>query len=106
MVPGLSSPHSRDHYHDAPPDTESQLATLAQEGGVGLINYLLANAVADDQPLSNTSSPREWTFHDILRMPSELQKEWKNACTEELESLHKFHVFQLTDLPLPHNPLK
>ena len=106
MVPGLSSPHSRDRYHDAPPDTESQLATLAQEGGVGLINYLLANAVADDQPLSNTSSPREWTFCDILHMLSELQKEWKNACAEELESLRKRQVFELTELPLGHKAIR
>ncbi len=106
MVPGLSSPHSRDRYHDAPPDTESQLATLAQEGGVGLINYLLANAVADDQPLSNTSSPREWTFCDILHMLSELQKEWKNACAEELESLRKRQVFELTELPLGRKAIR
>ena len=87
MAPGPSSPASRDDYHDAPLDTESQLAKLAQEGGVGLMNYLLAKAVANNEPLSNTSSPREWTFHDILHMPNKLQEEWKKACLEELESL-------------------
>jgi len=106
MVPGPSSPTSRDHYHDAPPDTESQLAKLAQEGGVGLINYLLAKADAGDQPLPTTSSPREWTFRDILCMPSELQKEWKQACLEELESLRKRHVFELTELPLGRKAIK
>jgi hypothetical protein len=42
MVPGPSSPNTRDHYLDTPQDTESQLAKLAQEGGVDFINYLLA----------------------------------------------------------------
>jgi len=87
MVPGPSSPTSRDCYHDMPHDTESQLAKLAQEGGVDLINYLLAKADAGDQPLPTMSSPREWMFCDILHMPSELQKEWKQACLKELESL-------------------
>jgi len=99
MVFGSSSPTSRDRYHDTPLDTESQLAKLAQEGGVGLINYLLAKAVADDEPLPNTPSPREWTFRDILRMPNKLQEEWKKACLEELESLRKRQVFELTELP-------
>jgi transposase InsO family protein len=106
MVPGPSSPNTRDRYHDAPQDTESQLAKLAQEGGVDLINYLLAKAVADDGSLPNTSSPREWTFRDILRMPKELQKEWKKACYEELESLRQRHVFELTELPPGRKAIK
>ena len=106
MVPGPSSPPSRDRYHDAPLDTESQLAKLAQEGGVDLINYLLAKAVADDGSLPNTSSPREWTFRDILRMPKELQKEWKKACYEELESLRQRQVFELTELPPGRKAIK
>ena len=106
MVPGPSSPTSRDSYHDAPQDSESQLARLAQEGEVGLINYLLAKAEADDQPLPVTSSPREWTFRDILRMLSELQKEWKKACNEELESLRKRYVFELTELPHGRKAIK
>jgi hypothetical protein len=47
MVPGPSSPNTRDRYLNAPQDTESQLAKLAQEEGVNFINYLLAKAVAD-----------------------------------------------------------
>jgi len=60
---------------------------------------LLAKAVADKKPLLNASSPREWTFRNILRMPNKLQEEWKKACLEELESLRKWQVFELTDLP-------
>jgi hypothetical protein len=96
MVPGPSSPASRDSYNDPPLDTESQLDKLAQEGEVGLMNYLLAKAVADDEPLPNMSSSREWTFRDILRMPNTLQEEWKKACLEELESFQIRQVFELT----------
>ena len=32
MVPGPSSLNTRDRYHNAPQDTESQLAKLDQEG--------------------------------------------------------------------------
>jgi hypothetical protein len=34
------------------------------------MNYLLAKAVADDEPLPNMSS--QWMFHDILHMPNKL----------------------------------
>ena len=46
------------------------------------------------------SSPREWTFCDILYMPTELQKEWKKAYHKELESFRKEDVVELTELPL------
>ena len=136
MVPGPSSPASGERYHDSPldsgsgsgsepqedseenseedsepqdsdqQDSDSQLARLAQEEGVGLMNYLLAKAVADNKPLLNMSSPREWTFRDILRMPNKLQEEWKKPCLEELESLRKQQVFELTDLPHGHKAIK
>jgi Reverse transcriptase (RNA-dependent DNA polymerase) len=32
-------------------------------------------------------------------MPSDAQKEWKAACREELESLHRRNVFELVDSP-------
>ena len=46
LVSGPGSPDARDSYHDVPLDiTESQMARIAQEGGVDLINYLLAKAM-------------------------------------------------------------
>ena len=90
MVPGPSAPNTRDHYCDNPLDiTKENMAKMAQEGGVDLIHYLLAKAVADDKSLPNSSTLREWTFRDILHMPKVQQEEWKKACYEELESLHK-----------------
>jgi hypothetical protein len=136
MVPGPSSTVSGERYHNSPldsgsgsgsepqedseenseedlepqdsdqQDSDSQLARLAQEGGVGLINYLLTKAVADNKPLLNMSSPREWMFRDILCMPNKLQEEWKKSCLEELESLRKQQVFELTDLPHGRKAIK
>ena len=133
MVPGPSSPTSGDSYHDSPQDSgaesnsepqesseensqedsepqdsdsDAKVAKLAQEGGVGLMNYLLVKAVADKKPLLNMSSPREWTFCDILHMPNKLQEEWKKACLKELESLRKRQVFELTELPHGRKAIK
>jgi hypothetical protein len=35
-----------------------------------------------------------------VRLPKQQQLEWKQACHEELEALHKRHVYELVDLPL------
>ena len=60
---------------------------LQREGGVKFLDYLLAKAVPNSLESPDTAKVREWTFRDILKMPSESQKEWKTACREELESL-------------------
>ena len=73
------------------------LAQLAQEGGVEFISHLLAQAVLLDQ--SAQTPIREWTYKDILRLPEAQQKDWKTACYEELEALHKRKVFELVELP-------
>jgi hypothetical protein len=39
-------------------------------------------------------------------MPKELQKEWKKACYEELESLRQRQVFELTELPPGRKAIK
>ena len=74
------------------------------------MNYLLAHAIPDagvnNESLPNTSSPREWTFRDILQMPKKLQEEWKNTCREELEALCKRQVFKLTELPPGHKTIR
>jgi hypothetical protein len=110
QVPGPSSAEPRGNYRDAPRDIPEDLAKLAQEGGVDFINYLLAKALpdaqADDGTLPSSSSPREWTFRDILQMPKGLQQEWKKACHEELEALRRRQVFELTELPPGHKAIK
>ena len=71
---------------------------LVREGGVEFIQFLLAKALADNgEPLQST--PREWTFRDILRMPDAERKEWFAACKEEIEALVKRGVIELVPLP-------
>jgi hypothetical protein len=94
--------------HDSEDEVDQQLLTrLAQEGGVKFQDYLLAKAVPPyDLESPDTSNICEWTFRDILKMPSELQEEWKQACREELASLCKHKVFELVDLPKGRKVIK
>jgi hypothetical protein len=94
--------------HDSEDEVDQQLLTrLAQEGGVKFQDYLLAKAVPPyDLGSPDTSNIREWTFRDILRMPKELQEEWKQACCEELASLCKCKVFELVDPPKGRKVIK
>ncbi len=39
-------------------------------------------------------------------MPKQLQEEWMKVCFEELESLCKWQVFEMTDLPQGHRAIK
>ena len=79
---------------------QKTLDQLCQEGGVPLINFLLAMAMPphEQRTIPSTQSVRDWHFQDILRLPTREQEEWKKACLEELESLRARKVFKLTDL--------
>src|SRR6266702_2320040 len=85
--------------HTSEDKVDQQLLThLAQEGGVKFLDLLLAKAVPlVDLESPDTSNIREWTFRDILKMPSDTQEEWRIACKEELSSLRKRKVFELVD---------
>ena len=79
------------------------MANISQEGGAKLIYYLLSAAI---QPLDgacgdlpSVSNVHEWRYRDLMCFPEAAWKEWKAACYEELESLDKREVFELTDLP-------
>ena len=80
-------------------EVDQQLLTcLAQEGGVKYLDLLLAKAISlHDLESPDTSNICEWTFRDILKMPSEKQEEWCKACHEELDSLRKCKVYELVD---------
>ena len=56
-------------------EVERSLTLLAQEGGVKMMNYLLAKAVTPDSSVPDVSNIREWSFKDIMRLPSSTQKE-------------------------------
>jgi Reverse transcriptase (RNA-dependent DNA polymerase) len=77
------------------------LVKMVQEGGAGLINFLLSAAVLSAPAkgkIPEVSNVREWHFRDLMRLPKAMQEEWKIACKEELEALHR-RIFKLTDLP-------
>ena len=80
-------------------DKVDDILYLIRKGGVKFLDYLLAKAVPLDPESPNTANICEWTFRDILKMPSASQKEWKQACYEELESLHSHKVFELVNCP-------
>ena len=95
---------------DLPTDSEGKVddfLCLAKEGGVEFLNQLLAKAVPpDDSDSPDTANVCEWTFRDILSMPKDAQKEWKQACREELESLRRHKVFELVDWPNGRKTIK
>ena len=78
-------------------DEVDDILRLTREGGVEFLDYLLAKAVPLDLESPDTANIHEWTFRDILKMPSASQKEWKQACCEKLESLRSCKVFKLVN---------
>ena len=56
---------------------QKTLAQLCQEGGVPLINFLLANAMPshEQSTLPSTQAVRDWHFQDILQLPTREQEE-------------------------------
>ena len=56
---------------------QKTLAQLCQEGGVPLINFLLAHPMPshEQSTLPSTQSVRDWHFQDILRLPTREQEE-------------------------------
>ncbi|KAL1684784.1 hypothetical protein GGG16DRAFT_67647 [Schizophyllum commune] len=71
-VPNPSSqPPSRADAREHLGEDEDRMAKLCWEGGVELITELLSKAVpVDDDALPDTSKIRDWTFKDILKLPS------------------------------------
>ena len=79
------------------PDSEAELvARLAQEGGVHFQHFLVSKAIS---PNAENSSPKEWTYRDLLKLPRERLNEWKAACERKLDALNRRHVFDLVEHP-------
>jgi hypothetical protein len=77
-MPGEFSPQTQCDEPSHRPTSEEEedvvediLYSLAREGGVKLVNHLLAKAVPldDDTPPLDISKVREWSFKDIMHMP-------------------------------------
>ena len=88
-------------------DKVDDILCLTREGGVEFLNHLLAKAVPPDGSKGlNISNTCKWTFWDILKMSSDNQKEWKEACHKELDPLHRQKVFKLVDPPKGRKVIK
>jgi len=78
-------------------EVEVTLSYLAKHGGVRNLNTLLAAAVPPGSEIPDTHNIREWSFKDIMRMPSAQQKDWIEACRQELDSLRERRVYDLVN---------
>jgi hypothetical protein len=109
LTEGIPVPSRSSNRPESPPyegkgkKRANYLAQIVQEGGAGLINFLLSAAVKPTDgaggKLPDVCNVREWHYRDLMRFPEAARKEWKTACLEELESLQKRSVFKLTDPP-------
>ena len=88
---------------------DSITANISREGGAKLIYYLLSAVIQPSDGagggLPSISNVHEWQYRDLMYFPEAAWKEWKAACYEEMESLDKHDVFELTDLPKGHKQL-
>ena len=67
-------------------EEDRTVVKLYWEGGVGLQTFLSSKAVS---PTATEKPLREWTYRDIWSLPKADQGEWRQACKQELEELHK-----------------
>ena len=85
------------------------MANTLWEWGAKLINYLLSAAIQPSDgaggKFPDVSNFHEWHYRDLMHFPEAAQKKWKTTCYEELESLNKCDVFELTDLPNGHKTI-
>ena len=94
-------PDSESEVEDSlEPSSDSEeaelVARLAQEGGVHFQHFLVSKAIS---PNAEDSSPKEWTYRDLLKLPKERLDEWKAACEQELDALNRQHIFDLVERP-------
>jgi Reverse transcriptase (RNA-dependent DNA polymerase) len=108
IIDDVPAPSGSGNRPDSPPhegkgkEHADYLVKMVQEGGAGLIKFLLSAAVSSTpakEKIPDVTKVREWHFRDLMRLPKAVQEEWKIACKEELEALCRHNIFKLTDLP-------
>jgi hypothetical protein len=85
-------------------DDQADTARLCREGGVTFQRLLLTKAVSELQ--ETQSSLKEWTYRDIMRLPSDRLPEWEQACQRELETLSRRGVFEVVKRPSGRKVIK
>jgi len=101
-----------------PSDNEESLTVnrLCREGGVAFQHFLVSKAIIpsihvahpDYEPETprQQSSPKEWTYRDILKLPKDMLEELRTACERELEALEHRKVYDLTPRPKGRKVIK
>ena len=84
-------------------EEDNFVVRLCREGGVGLQTFLLSKAVS---PTAKEKPLREWTYRDIWSLPEADQEEWRQACKQELEELHKRDVYDMVECPRGRKVIK
>jgi hypothetical protein len=83
-------PSDSNQSDNSQPSLEDMMAQMAQEGDVSFINFLMQKAVLlHEENTPSSTSVREWSFCDILKLPKKEQEEWKTACRDKLEALKR-----------------
>ena len=112
----------------SPPDDDEEalLSKLVQEGGVGLQNFLLSQAISQQSDEiefsfihdedSNTpvavleakrNNPSNWSSPaSYCHLLADEKKKWDEACKEEIDGLKKRKVFEVVVLPKGCTPIK
>jgi hypothetical protein len=71
-----SVPPDSNQSDDGQLNLEDMMAQMAQEGSVSLINFLMQKAVPlHEENTPSLTSVKEWSFHDILKLPKKEQEE-------------------------------
>ena len=80
-------------------DSEDDIEWLCREGEADLAAFLMSKAIPIKAVSAETKPIREWTYRDILKLPTAAQEEWKAACRHELDILRERKVYELVDPP-------
>jgi hypothetical protein len=85
--------------------SEDNVDRLTREGGDSFTSYLCSCAIPYAES-ANSPNYREWSYHDILKLPTDEQSLWWKTCKTELSMLKERKVWEVTDRPIDHKIIK
>ena len=75
---------------------------LTKEGGDSLVS-LCSHAISFVES-SNAPNYQEWSYHNILKLPTDEQALWQKACETELSMLKECKVWEVTNYHIDLSP--
>jgi hypothetical protein len=103
-LPPISPTESEIDIERGLDNTDHEADRVCREGGVALLSFLIAKAVSPTAEA--TTDPKAWGYKNIARLPELEQKEWQNACLQELEALRRRDVYKLVPRPRGRKVIK